>query len=198
MSQDTRVRARPWIRPHVGNKGQKRDRQTQAWNAWTLVSRVEQKVQGQNNGQETTMERSKTSWREDGSQMAMTSKPFLHSSSMLPQLQKLSWKGSPSAGGQEFRTPRQVMGHEGDRGTQQPWSTDPDCLCFSYLDWCLGMPISNPEHLLKVKWWKRCWVHKAFFYLKKKKKESKICIHPILRYSFKDLLSVMQQWMVML
>ena len=91
-----------------------------------------------------------------------------------------------------------MKGHKGDRGTQQPWSTDPDCLCFSYLDWCLGMSISNPEHLLKVKWWKCCWVHKAFFYLKKKKKESKIRIHPILRYSFKDLLSVMQQWMVVL
>lgn len=149
MSQDTRVRARPWIRPHVGNKGQKTDRQAQAWNAWTLVSRV---VQVQNNGQETAMERSKTSWQEDGSQTAMTSNPFLHGSSMLPQLQKLSWKGSPRAGGQEFRTSTQVMEHEGDRGTQQPWPTDSDCLCFSYLDWWLGMSISNPEHLLKVKW----------------------------------------------
>ena len=29
-------------------------------------------------------------------------------------------KGQPKGGGQEFRTPRQVMGHEGDRGTRQP------------------------------------------------------------------------------
>lgn len=37
-----------------------------------------------------------------------------------------SYRNSPERaaqgqGGQEFRTPRQVMGHEGDRGTRQPW-----------------------------------------------------------------------------
>ena len=163
ISQDTRVRAKPWIRPNRGSKGQKTARQTQAWNAWTPVSGVGQKVQVQNNGQETTMERSRTSWQEDGSQTAMTRRPFLHSP-MVPQLQKLSWKGSPRAGGRSSEHPDKLWGMKGTEGPGNP-----DCLCFSCLDWCPGMSISNPEHLLKVKWWTCCWVHKAFFYLKKKK-----------------------------
>lgn len=94
-SQDTKVRAKPWIRPHTESKGQKPGRQTQARNVQTPVGRAEQKVQVQANSQET----------EEQDELAGRQKPNSNDEQALPATffygvwpQKPSQKGSPGQG----------------------------------------------------------------------------------------------------
>ena len=94
--------------------------------------------------------------------------------------------------GQEFRALSQVMGHEGDSDSQQPRQAD--CQCVSHLGWYSVYIYFQPWASTEDEMIEILLSHQAFF---KKKKKSKICVHPVLRHSFQDLLSMMGQWMVM-